>query len=258
MPELPEVESYRKVIDENCLNKKILEVKVPVPSLLTGTTANGLKKKLEGKKLTATYRHGKYLFAKASNGLWLYFHFGLTGELTFESSEIPRFTSLMLRYKAGTLCFADMRKFGRYGIVSDPFEFLSEKGWGPDALSITAPEFIRRIRHKRVPVKSALMDQKIMAGVGNEYSDEILFRTRIHPEKIPAELGEDKLRDIHKTMKQVLNGVVKVNAVRSKMKRYPLVTDRKKGAVCPRCGRELVIKTIGGRTSYFCGYCQRS
>jgi formamidopyrimidine-DNA glycosylase len=256
MPELPEVEYYRSVIEDNCLGKLISEIQILVPYLLKGTTENGFIKKFKGSKLKLTYRHGKYLFVQSSKKDWLYFHFGLTGELVYEK-EIPRFTAVAFKIGKAYLCFADMRKFGRFGIIENPEEFLKEKKWGPDALEISKQEFVGQVGRRAVAIKTILMDQKILAGVGNEYSDEILFRTRIHPEKPASSLSVDQLASMHKIMRQVLQGASKVEAERSKMKKYFFVVNRKAGLTCPNCGGETKSKTVGGRTAYFCPKCQK-
>ncbi len=257
MPELPEVESYRMVIEDHCLGKTISGIDVPVPSLLKGTTVNGIKKHFEGTKLASTLRHGKYLFVRSSQGKWLFFHFGLTGDLTFSSGEPPRFSAIIFHFKKGMLCYADMRKFGRFGLVEDPLEFLKEKKWGPDALSISWNDFKERVSKKAVSIKTVLMDQKIIAGIGNEYSDEILFRTRIHPEKKASTITSEKLSEIHKTIHSVLKGAIKAEAERSRMKKYHFVVNRKPGNDCPRCGRPVRSSTVGGRTAYYCPFCQK-
>lgn len=256
MPELPEVESYRLVIEDNCLRKKISRVEIPVPYLLRGTTVAGFKKAFEGTSFVRTYRHGKFLFAQNSKKVWMYFHFGLTGDLEF-LREVPRFTAVSFHTRSGILCFSDMRKFGHFGLAESPEEFLKQRKWGPDALSISKDDFMRSVRKKGVAIKTVLLDQKIVAGIGNEYSDEILFRSKLHPEVKPLDLTEKKLAEVYQNSMKVLKEAVKANADRSKMKKLFFVLNRKPGNACPGCGGLISSKTVGGRTAYFCPKCQK-
>ena len=259
MPELPEVEWFRGIIEDNCLRKRIAKAEVKVPYLLKDTTSSGFEKRFTGARLLETRRHGKYLFARADNDLWIYLHFGLTGDLVFlPLKDEPRFTAFSFQYGKNALYFTDMRKFGRFGIIEDPDEFLKEKRWGPDALDISEKEFVDGLKRRKAPVKNVLMDQKFIAGIGNEYSDEILFRTRVHPETPAAELSLAKLKGLYLETKKVLKQAIKLEAERSLMKKKLFfVANRKTGLACPRCGGRTVSRTVGGRTAYFCPACQK-
>lgn len=259
MPELPEVEYYKGVIDQSCIGKRIKKAQVLVPYLLQGTTGNGFARLFTGAKLTETYRKGKFLFARSDKGVWLSLHFGLTGDLIFSrEKEIPRFAAFYFEFDKGMLVFTDMRKFGRFGVIEDPHDFLSTRKWGPDALEISKEEFIGGIGKRKVAIKTLLMDQKFIAGIGNEYSDEILYRARLHPEKLANSIKPEMQKELFKISRAVLKQAIKLEAEREKMKKKLFfVANRKAGLECPNCGGPTSSLTVGGRTAYFCPKCQK-
>lgn len=260
MPELPEVESFGKYIRKTSLHKKIEVVKLTSPLVLQGITARKLTQALEGNMFEDTQRHGKFLFVELKKNGYLMLHFGLTGDLEyFRSDETPpRFAVLMLHFADGhTLAFTDSRKLGKITLVDDVEKFIEKRGYGKDALKISDDEFLKLFSKRKVAIKTALMNQKIIAGVGNEFSDEILFQCKIHPESVSNKLSEAQLRKIYKETVSILKEAVKHNAERSKLEHYFFLDNRKAGLKCPRCKGETEFKTIGGRSAYFCPSCQK-
>lgn len=151
--------------------------------LLTGSSKD-LEKHLVGKKFQATFRHGKFLFIAISDGGNLLLHFGLTGDLLFVANGEagPDKFALQILFEGDEmLFFTDTRKLGKLGIVEDADLFISEKAYGADALLISQSQFAALFEKKKTSVKALLMDQHLVAGVGNEYSDEILFQVRNPP-----------------------------------------------------------------------------
>ena len=188
-------------------------------------------------------------------------HFGLTGDLVFikkNQDDPPAKFALHFHFKGGNdLYFTDTRKMGKIALVEDVDEFILQRKYGPDALKISADDFTTRLGKKRVAIKTALMDQNTVAGVGNEFSDEILFQTKIHPSSIATNLSEARLKKLHETMVSILKEAVKNNGDRSKLEHYFFLDNRKAGLTCPRCKGKTGFKTIGGRSSYFCPSCQK-
>ncbi|MBD3296998.1 MAG: DNA-formamidopyrimidine glycosylase, partial [Candidatus Omnitrophica bacterium] len=126
-----------------------------------------------------------------------------------------------------------------------------------DALEISRTEFEDRIEKKNGSIKSALMDQKLMAGVGNIYADEILFQSHIEPGRKVPDLSEKDMRTIYRNMGRVLKKAVEKKADPEKFPRSWLIPSRDKGGKCPRCGGGLKKKKISGRSTYFCPGCQK-
>lgn len=154
------------------------------------------------------------------------------------------------------LAFTDSRLLGKPGVVDDVEKFIQSKGYGPDAMNISKEEFIERLSGRRMNIKSALMNQKLLAGVGNEYCDEILFQVGLHPESRTDKLDKKILGDIYKQMKAVMKKAVNVNADRDRLRQYFFLDNRKAGLECPRCGGKTSFKKVGGRSAYFCESCQ--
>jgi formamidopyrimidine-DNA glycosylase len=186
-------------------------------------------------------------------------HFGMTGDLEYsELTNQPKSYAIIFQFRnKHQLVFSDVRKFGKIALVKDVAAFIKKRGYGTDALSITKEEFLKKFSKKRTSIKTSLMDQKAVAGVGNEYSDEILFWCRIHPASSTVKLSEKQLTEIHKAMLSILKEAVKKRAERKKMTRFFFLENRKAGLVCSRCKGKTEWETIGGRSSYFCPSCQK-
>ena len=261
MPELPEVESFRKYIEKTSLNRRIEAIKLGSPSMLFSTTPKLLRQKLEGNRFISTHRHGKFLFVNLKNGGGLMLHFGMTGDLVFikrNEADAPSKFALHFHFEEGSdLYFTDARKLGKIQWVPDVDEFIKTRKYGIDALKITESEFVEKILNKKVAIKTALMDQKVVAGVGNEFSDEILFQSKIHPATIANKLSPTHVKRIYREMLVILKEAVRYNADREKLAHYFFLGNRKGGLECPRCKGETEFQTIGGRSSYFCPACQK-
>jgi formamidopyrimidine-DNA glycosylase len=217
MPELPEVESFRKYVAKTSLNKVIEGMKLGAPRSLLEITEKKLRQTLVGNHFTGTFRHGKFLFIQLAKGGNLLLHFGLTGDLIYSRNgdDLPEKFSLQLHFTDDSnLFFTDQRKMGKIGIVDDITAFIDRRGYGADALKINKATFLELIKKKNAPIKSVLMDQNIVAGVGNEFSDEILFQTKIHPSTKPSALSQNQLSGIFEHMTTILKKAVSVNADR--------------------------------------------
>lgn len=260
MPELPEVENARKYLEDTSLKKEISEVSFRAEHMLLSTKKATLIKTLKGNRLTGAFRHGKFLFLRLAHEGYLLIHFGLTGDVQFvrKNEEEPRFTAMLISFRNGSrLAYTDRRRIGKVGLVADMNAFIRHKGYGPDALQINKEEFIERFKGRRTSIKAALMNQKLVAGVGNEYSDEILFQAGLHPESRVDKLPDKLLGNIWKLMRKILEKAVSVNADRELLTDYFFLENRKAGLDCPGCKGETVMKTVGGRSAYFCPSCQQ-
>jgi formamidopyrimidine-DNA glycosylase len=261
MPELPDVESLRQYLHATSLHQEIAHVEVFTPSLLKGLSVKEFSETIKGKSMTDTDRHGKNLFVDMEGKKWIAMHFGMTGNLRYfpESDEQPPHTRLLFSFQKGhDLAYIDQRKFGRVSIISSPGEFIRAQHLGVDALDhqLNFSYFEKILGKKKGTIKSVLMDQHTIAGIGNIYSDEILFQAGIHPASPTNSLTEDNLNKLYSAMKHVLEVAVKSKADPSLMPRSFLTPSRSSGAVCPRCGNELKTKKISGRSAVFCGQCQ--
>jgi formamidopyrimidine-DNA glycosylase len=186
-------------------------------------------------------------------------HFGMTGEPVFfdDLSDEPRFDRFLFTFEHGYLAFEDPRMLGRIGLTSSPKEYARAKGLGPDAMAVSRKEFLSIIGRSRGAIKPALLDQGKIAGIGNIYSDEMLFQARIDPRADISMLDEGDLANLHRVMRRVFRLSIDRGTDFSSFPDTYLLHYRRKGAPCPRCGGTMETITLGGRTAYYCPACQR-
>ncbi|QWC58016.1 DNA-formamidopyrimidine glycosylase [Erythrobacter sp. 3-20A1M] len=255
MPELPESDAMRLVIERECLNRTIEAAELGSNTSYIKLPGSNERARLVGHQFTRTDRHGKFIFAGSKTGPWMVVHLGMTGKLiAFDApDEAPDHTKFLIRFEGDRrLAFRCPRKLGRVEIVDDPESFIAEGGYGPDALEISHQDFVERIGGTNGAIKSALMSQKKLAGIGNLWSDEIDYRLGLDPERTAHELGEDCLSRAYDAMRDILRAVLDTEATYSKLPKDWLVRNRKKGADCPKCGGTIAARKVGGRTAYYC------
>jgi formamidopyrimidine-DNA glycosylase len=260
MPELPEVEISKRYLDATSLHQCIDDVDVRNTYILKETSARELARRLKGRRFESSRRHGKHLFVRADGELWLRLHFGMTGSLQYfkNDEQAPRYARVLFVFANNhRLAFDDQRQFGQIGLLKDVDEFLKEHELGPDALDLDLGEFRKILGKHRGAVKSALLNQRIIAGIGNIYADEILFRVRVHPTTETSRLGDKALTKLFRATQYVLERAITARADMNQIPRSWLLAYRGKGGKCPRCGRRLKSATVGGRTAWFCPQCQK-
>lgn len=260
MPELPDVEVYRKYLNATSLHKEITGVSVSSPEVLEGVSARKLGFRLKGRKFGSARRHGKYLFVKVEGDGWLVLHFGMTGRLKYfrEPGHEPEHDRVRVDFANGYhLAYDSRRKLGIVSMAESVEGFAAKKGLGPDALQIDAGTFVETFRGRRGSVKPALMRQGLMAGVGNVYADEILFHAGVRPNKKLRDLGDRKLKAIYCAMREVLEEAVEAGADPGGFPETCLLPHRKIGGRCPRCGAALEKTRLSGRGTFYCPRHQR-
>lgn len=261
MPELPDVERFKTYVDETALHQEIAKVQVTDAAALEDVSQRTFRQTLRGRSFTSTARHGKFLFVHAQEPPVLVLHFGMTGYLEYgrEDSDPPAHTRVLFHFATGNrLAYVCQRKLGMVTLTDDQQGFIAQHELGPDALddALTPEVFCERVAGRRGAVKSVLMNQEIVAGLGNVYADEILFQARVAPGHRVDELDEKTLRKLHRTMRRVLHTVIRKNVEVSRLPRAYLLPQRDPDGHCPRCGREIKTGKISGRGTYFCDHCQ--
>lgn len=260
MPELPDVETYRRYINATCLHQKIAGIQVNDTRVLKNTSRPKLEATLKGQSFAQTRRHGKYLLVELDDGHWLILHFGMTGRLSYyKNGQSPEYTQARFDFENGYhLAYVMPRKLGQIRLVKDAGAFIQAKQLGPDVLSddFDFDAFREALAGRRGMIKSTLMNQEIMAGIGNEYSDEILFQAGIHPKTRVDELDEKTLRRIFKTMQDVLQTAVEHQANWDELPDSWLLRHREEGADCPRGDGQVTRIEVSGRAGYYCPACQ--
>jgi len=259
MPELPDVEVYRRYLDSTALHQEIAGVEVRAARILEGISVAGLKRGLKGRSMEATRRRGKYLFAELDNGKWVLMHFGMTGDLTYQKDleEEPPHSRLLITFSNGFhLIYISQRLLGKVSVLADVEKFIKEKELGPDVLEIEYETFRDALKRGRGFLKTTLMNQKLFAGIGNVYSDEILFRTRLHPETEVRNLDEGHIKKLFNKTKEVMESAIESGADPKKFPRSYLLPHRREGEKCPYCKDRVTRIKISGRSAYFCPACQ--
>ncbi len=254
MPELPEAEAARKRIADGVLHRTIEGFTLGEVSHVD-LPSEAERERFVGTQFTRTHRHGKYIFVGSKDGPWLHIHLGMAGSLrvTDADAELPDYVRLSIRFEGGTrLHFHDPRKFGTVQLVEDIHAFIAEKGLGPDALMMGDNAFAETIGKTNGAVKSSLLSQKKLAGIGNLWSDEALYRTGIDPAATARDLPASKVSALHGAVHDILQAVVDTDANYAELPEDWLIHHRKDGAACTRCTGTITKKTVGGRTSFHC------
>jgi formamidopyrimidine-DNA glycosylase len=260
MPELPEVETLKRYLDSTSLHQRITGLDVRDAYVLKRVSVRELTRGLKGRRFENSHRHGKHLFVCAGDELWLRLNFDMTGSLEYlkQHQETPKTARVIFRFADnGRLAFDDQRKFGEIELIEDVDEFLQTRGLGPDALGISLSQFKVILGKHRGAVKAILLNQQLIAGIGNLYADEILFRAHMHPATEADSLSDKDLVRLVRAMRYVLEKAIALKTDFNRLPKSWLLTHRGKRGRCPRCRRALKSATIGGRTSWFCAHCQK-
>ncbi|MGC8872048.1 MAG: DNA-formamidopyrimidine glycosylase [Caldimicrobium sp.] len=271
MPELPEVETIRRDLTSRILNKTLNEISVLHKNFLTKSKISLTELlTLKGKKLLSLERKGKYLFLNFEEKT-LIFHLGLTGALILDLHPIPenlkKHHLLTMTFEQNTLHYIDIRKFGKiYLIDSLKISFFLNR-IGPDALQIEFEKFRELLQKHNLKIKTLLLNQRLISGLGNIYTDEVLFRAKINPERLSNTLSEEEVKSLYEIMKSLLKEAILLRGSsvknyvdgegkRGKFQERHLVYG-KKGRPCPECGTPLQYKKINQRGTVFCPNCQK-
>lgn len=263
MPELPDVEVYRRRIHEGAVGRTIRQVTVLAPNMLWRVVPADVEQ-LAGHRFTDTERVGKWLFVRTAGPLALVLHFGMTGDVSVANGtgEEPTHVRLAVEFDDGQrLLFRDPRMFGEVSVTESVAGFLRARNVGPDALAITRREFLARWAGRRGGLKAALMRQDFVSGLGNLWVDELLFQVGLHPLTRVERLSDQDRLALFRTMQRILRRAVKVGQHKGlDWARLPgsyMLSVRDSGGRCPKDGTPWKVATIAGRTTYWCPVHQR-
>lgn len=265
MPELPDVELFKKYLDDRALHQTIVAVHVNDPRILASVSPQSLASRLIERQFQSSRRHGKHLLVCVDEDGWLTLHFGMTGGLQYVGShdDEPSYARVLIDFENGRrLAYTSRRMLGRIGFAEDADTFIARQGLGPDALDghLTPAAFEAALGEGRRSIKAALMDQAAIAGIGNIYSDEILFQAKLHPSTQVRDVSAREKARLFEESRKVLETAIRRNAGSEQfLERLPsgyLLRDRRDGAVCPRCGGRVRAIKLAGRTACYCPNCQ--
>jgi formamidopyrimidine-DNA glycosylase len=267
MPELPEVETIRAQLAPRLTGRSLVRVEILDPRLTRPTDLFEVAEELEGDTVVAVERRGKYLVLRLESGLALLVHLRMTGGFHWEPTSHER---AVLELDDGTrLVYRDVRRFGTWLVLEDAEldPYLTGKN-GPEPLGphFTAEWLAGRLAVRRAPVKAVLLDQRVVAGLGNIYADEALWRARVSPLRPAAELSYEEARRIHRAIRDALRaGIARQGSTLStyrqpdgspgSMQEEFRVYGRD-GEPCPRCRATIAKTRVGGRGTWYCPRCQ--
>lgn len=287
MPELPEVEVTRRRIGKLLVGRKISRVLTTKPSYFFLTKPKRLQEELAGRTVKKLERHGKYLLARLDSGSTLLLHLGMTGQLFGEGAKNARLvraaerekkprgfspdehTHLQFEFTDGgaRVFFRDVRKFGKVLLVPAGKSDARLEKLGVDALLAEGEHLWEAARARKIPIKSLLLDQSVIAGIGNIYADEALFLANVSPRRVAHRVTLDECIALVEAAQQVMRRSIQTGG--SSISDYvnPDGSDGgyqnerrvygREGEPCQRCGTAIVRIVIAQRSSCFCPSCQK-
>ena len=272
MPELPEVETVSQGLQKRALGRRILAVEVRHPGVIVGSPEQFVAE-LEGRAIVSVQRKGKALAleleAENAPPRYLLVRLGMTGQFTVSARQTPLAPHthvLLVLGEHDELRFRDVRRFGRLRSCTREELEAAFGRLGPDAQQVTEEQFLGAMRARHGAIKSWLMNQQLLAGLGNIYADESLFVAGIHPLAQPGRISPRKARRLFRAVRKVLDHAVQLQGtsfrdyvdIEGRPGNYTqrLRVYQRTGKPCRRCGRPIRRIAIAGRSSHFCPCCQ--
>ncbi len=276
MPELPEVETYVRELAPEIAGRMITAASVTWARIIAAPDAAAFPARLAGLRFTTFGRRGKYMLLGLADDSTLVVHLRMTGKLLIVPGDTPPapHTHVVLTLDDGrSLHYNDPRKFGRLWVVADPDALLGAK-LGPEPLSddFTPARLAAALAGRQAAIKALLLNQAVVAGVGNIYADEALFRARLHPARAGGTLSRPEIARLHEAVRAVLSagiarrgsslgGSTSQNYLRPGGEPGGYQEDhlvfRRTGQPCARCGAIIQRIVIGQRSTHFCPVCQK-
>jgi formamidopyrimidine-DNA glycosylase len=274
MPELPEVETMVRDLAHRVCDRTIIHVETSWDRMVVHPTPEEFRQRLVGQRIIGLNRRGKYAIFELETGELLVVHRGMSGSLLLRRSNSPDDRHVRARFVLDNgyeLRFDDARKFGRLYLIRPEAEgyALPWARMGPEPLDdqLTATAFRARFAGRSAPIKTLLLNQHVLAGIGNIYADEALFVAGIHPARRANTLTEGELDRLQQAIRHVLAGSIALRGTtfstyrdlegRHGAYQHYLRVFRRDRSGCPRCGAEIRKMILGGRSTYFCPHCQK-
>lgn len=268
MPELPEVETVKNTLKRQVLGKKIISVDV-LYNMIDKPDLDSFKKQVAGQSIIDIKRRGKFLMFEL-NDYYLLSHLRMEGKY-FIDGNITKHDHVIFHFDNGILKYNDTRKFGRMYLIEKDKVYkekpLCDLGLEPWDSKLTSDYLLDKYKNKKLPIKSILLDQSIIVGIGNIYADEILFKCKINPLKKGNEITKDDCNNIIKYTKEILDSAIKLGGttiksysssrgVHGKFQNSLLVHNHE-GDNCPNCNSIIIKIKVNGRGTYYCQKCQK-
>jgi formamidopyrimidine-DNA glycosylase len=267
MPELPEVETIKNELSPWVVGQSFTQVTILDTELVCSDPAEEVRRGLVGQKVESLERRGKYLIFQLSNGKSLIIHLRMTGVLLLNPKRVDRYARAVFRLSNGhRLVFKDRRRLGLMWLVDDANTVVGKLGPEPLDKRFTTKVLRQRLSRHHIPIKAALLDQCIVAGIGNMYADEALFTARIHPLRKADALSPKEVQTLHHCVRRVLRAAIgsKGASVDTYVRpegelgtaHFDFKVAHRGGETCPVCGSTIERVLVQNRGTYFCPRCQ--
>ena len=267
MPELPEVETIRNELSPWVVGQSFTQVTIFDARLVPEASTEELRHKLVGQTIGSLQRRGKYLIFHLSDSQSLIMHLRMTGSLLLNPEEINHYARAVFCFSNGTqLVFRDQRRLGLIRLVDNTETIVGKLGPEPLAESFTPGVLGGLLSKHHIPIKAALIDQNVIAGIGNMYADEALFAARIHPLRQADTLSLQEIKTLYHSIRNVLRSAIgsKGASVDTYVRpegqlgvaQFDFKVAHRNGQPCPVCGSPVQRISVRKRGSYFCPHCQ--
>jgi len=267
MPELPEVETIKNELSPWVVGQSFTQVTILDTELVCGGSAEEVRRGLIGQKVESLGRRGKYLIFHLSNGKSLIIHLRMTGVLLLNPKQVDHYVRAVFHLSNGhRLVFSDRRRLGLIWLVDDADTVVCKLGPEPLDENFTPGILGQRLSRHHIPVKAALLDQCIVAGIGNMYADEALFAARIHPLRKADALSPEEVQTLYHCIRRVLGAGIgsKGASVDTYVRpegelgtaHFDFKVAHKGGEPCPVCGCTIERVLVQNRGTCFCPRCQ--
>jgi len=270
MPELPEVETIKNELLPLITGRRITGITLPWEGIVKESSIEEFRHRLTGRKITDISRRGKYLILSLDSDDLLIIHLKMTGSLILkrDCEEPPDYVRAVIHLDNGSsIFFRDLRKFGVLRLLMETGEIESKLGPEPLDDDFTPKVLAQRLARRTASIKAVLLDQKVVAGIGNMYADESLYASGIHPERPAGSLTKGEIEHLHKAIRQILWAAIghkgaSVNTYflpdgSEGTAHYFFRVAHGKGKTCPVCGSPIERIAVRNRGTYFCPKCQR-
>ena len=275
MPELPEVETVKRTLEEKITGLSITAVEIFLPKIIKTPGPDELAARLPGKKIKKLERRGKYLLFHLTGDFVLVVHLRMTGRLVYsppDAPEIPHTHVVFGLDNGDQLRYADLRQFGQISLVKTDdltsLHGLCSLGCDPFDPGFTRELLRKELKNKRAMLKALLLDQSFVAGLGNIYADEVLFRAQLHPQRQSHTLTPREASRLYHAIREVLREAIanRGTSIRDYVDgegregnyQNLLRVHAREGNPCVKCGKPIIRVRLGGRSTYYCPHCQKS
>lgn len=272
MPEIAEVETVRNTLKKRILHKKIKEVKILYPKIIESDITS-FKKNLIGNEFIDIKRKGKWLIFELHD-YYLLSHLRMEGKYFIKSVKDPieKHEHVILEFEDKTdLRYHDTRKFGRMNLIKkeelDTTEAIKKQGLEPGDKNLTAAYLLDKFKNKTISIKSLLLDQTIISGLGNIYANEVLFASKINPSKLGKDINKEEANRIVKSADKIIKRAIELGGTTIKSYtsslgvtgrfQQELMVHKREGEPCKICGTSIKNRKINGRSTYYCESCQK-